>query len=314
MFLDQLTSTLSFQLFMGGCPIYFEEACSPDMVKFVLSSKSRSGNSFYYLDPYNPGLPVGFNVLVPLKVVIHGYGGLGMDVAIGNVTQAYQERGYNVIIVDWGLLSSLPCYVPAYLNTWHVGQCIATLFLNLIPLGVNPSFVHAIGFSLGAHIAGLTGLNLRNSLGYSFRRITGLDPALPFFATFNNEWKLDPSDAYFVDIIHTSAGTFGKLEASGHADFYVNGGSIQPFCYNKRYPPVCSHMAAGLYFAESIRGNTKKFIGVECDNIANYLLGLCTNGRKAVMGESVNFTTRGKYYVTTSDKPPFALDDDYGYI
>lgn len=62
--------------------------------------------------------------------------------------------------------------------------------------------------------------------------IPGLDPALPFFATLKNEWKLDPLDAEFVDVIHTSAGSFGKIEAAGHVDFYVNGGYSQPACEN----------------------------------------------------------------------------------
>lgn len=60
----------------------------------------------------------------------------------------------------------------------------------------------------------------------------GLDPALPLFATLNDQWKLDPSDAEFVDVIHTGAGYFGKIEATGHVDFYVNGGYIQPACKN----------------------------------------------------------------------------------
>lgn len=61
-----------------------------------------------------------------------------------------------------------------------------------------------------------------------------MDPALPFFATLNSDWKLDKNDADFVDVIHTSAGTFGKLEATGHVDFYVNGGSLQPSCQSKK--------------------------------------------------------------------------------
>lgn len=61
----------------------------------------------------------------------------------------------------------------------------------------------------------------------------GLDPALPFFASLNNDWKLDATDARFVDVIHTSAGTFGKIEPSGHVDFYINGGYVQPQCINR---------------------------------------------------------------------------------
>lgn len=65
---------------------------------------------------------------------------------------------------------------------------------------------------------------------YEQDSVAGLDPALPFFATLNDQWKLDPSDAEFVDVIHTGAGYFGKIEAAGHVDFYINGGYIQPAC------------------------------------------------------------------------------------
>jgi hypothetical protein len=53
---------------------------------------------------------------------------------------------------------------------------------------------------------------------------------LPLFATLKDAWKLDPEDADFVDVIHTNVGVFGKIEVGGHADFFVNGGSIQPTC------------------------------------------------------------------------------------
>lgn len=56
-------------------------------------------------------------------------------------------------------------------------------------------------------------------------RITGLDPALPGFQdTTNPNQKLDPSDAQFVDVIHTCSGLLGHNRNLGHADFYPNGG------------------------------------------------------------------------------------------
>lgn len=60
----------------------------------------------------------------------------------------------------------------------------------------------------------------------------GLDAALPLFANPNVNMKLDASDANFVDVIHTNMGIFGKMEPSGHVDFYVNGGYLQPACNN----------------------------------------------------------------------------------
>lgn len=53
---------------------------------------------------------------------------------------------------------------------------------------------------------------------------------MPLFAMASEKDKLDPSDAEYVDIIHTNAMVQGKLERCGHADFYMNGGIIQPGC------------------------------------------------------------------------------------
>ncbi len=39
----------------------------------------------------------------------------------------------------------------------------------------------------------------------------GLDPAGPFFRLVPTYARLDPSDAQFVDVIHTDGGTLGDL-------------------------------------------------------------------------------------------------------
>lgn len=53
---------------------------------------------------------------------------------------------------------------------------------------------------------------------------------MPLFITASKENKLDESDARFVDVIHTNALLQGKIERCGHADFYMNGGIVQPGC------------------------------------------------------------------------------------
>lgn len=53
---------------------------------------------------------------------------------------------------------------------------------------------------------------------------------MPLFVSSSKENKLDPSDAEYVDVIHTNAMIQGKLERCGHADFYINGGIVQPGC------------------------------------------------------------------------------------
>lgn len=63
--------------------------------------------------------------------------------------------------------------------------------------------------------------------------LLGLDPAGPLF-TFPiivpSDTILTKNDANWVQVIHTSLGTYGASAALGDADFYVNGGFLQPSC------------------------------------------------------------------------------------
>jgi Lipase len=152
---------------------------------------------------------------------------------IGDAFAAYLKVPKTVVIVaDWGKLVRLPCYPTAAFNTKQAGECTATFLMGLKANHpqVDLKDIHAIGFSLGAHVVSFTSNILKKVMKAKFRRITGLDPAMPFFATVRAKWKLDPSDADFVDVIHTNAGIFGKIESCGHVDFFVNGGQIQPQC------------------------------------------------------------------------------------
>lgn len=62
---------------------------------------------------------------------------------------------------------------------------------------------------------------------------SGLDPARPLFELplMHPRWRLERSDAEFVDIIHTCAGILGYKKSHGHADYYPNSGKpAQPGC------------------------------------------------------------------------------------
>lgn len=66
---------------------------------------------------------------------------------------------------------------------------------------------------------------------------SALDPAGLFFTGMPTGARLHRTDAVFVDVVHTNGGSplnsFGMSQAIGTVDFYVNGGSTQPPCFEK---------------------------------------------------------------------------------
>ena len=75
-----------------------------------------------------------------------------------------------MINVDWSSISRHPWYFMVARRTQIIGRYVAKLLDHLISLGANPEDIHLIGHSLGAHVAGYVGANLRaGKLG----RITG---------------------------------------------------------------------------------------------------------------------------------------------
>ncbi|XP_025837273.1 lipase member H-like isoform X2 [Agrilus planipennis] len=141
--------------------------------------------------------------------------------------------------------------------------------------------VHLIGFSLGAHIAGIAGQLYEGQI----LRITGLDPANPWplvkAHNYPQSEKLDKGDALNVDIIHTSH--LGYVTPQGDADFYVNRLKRQPGCSHANMR--CYHKRSLDYFAESIL-SYEKFKTMECESFGEYRKGNCTNETDVYMGES----------------------------
>lgn len=138
----------------------------------------------------------------------------------------------------------------------------------------------------------------------------GLDPTIIFYMGNNRSHDLDPSDALFVDVIHTGAGILGQWGPNGHADFYVNGGTSQPGCLSTSLIKTlsCDHTKVTPYFIESI--NTKAgFWAVPCPNRIQYNLGLCaptSDKQYVLMGEHVSHKARGIFYLTTNAYRPYA--------
>lgn len=79
----------------------------------------------------------------------------------------------NVIAVDWEKGASGPSYSQAVANTELVGRQIGLLLIDMMTLGVRPSDIHIVGFSLGAHIAACASHILLTRLQVKVGRITG---------------------------------------------------------------------------------------------------------------------------------------------
>lgn len=144
---------------------------------------------------------------------------------------AFLRRGnYNVILVDWSPMVAVPWYSNAVENLPVTARYLARFLRYLIASGYAAKHIHLIGFSLGAEVAGFAGKQLQE-WGIKLTRITALDPALPLFEGNSSNRRLSPSDARFVDVIHTDGGILGNPTPMGHADFYPNGGRpLQPGC------------------------------------------------------------------------------------
>ncbi|VVD02546.1 unnamed protein product [Leptidea sinapis] len=147
-------------------------------------------------------------------------------------------------------------------------------------------------------------------------RITGLDPALPLFNKVSLDQRLDPSDAHFVDVIHTDAGIFGFNQLVGHVDFFPNGGaSPQPGCELEVVIPqqqllnkfFCSHWRSYMFFSESVL-RPEAFIANQCHSWKDFTRGHCAGAAKAHMGYGVEKTARGTYFLLTHRQSPFSIE------
>ncbi|XP_059617747.1 uncharacterized protein LOC132262483 [Phlebotomus argentipes] len=292
----------------GPCIWVVDRKCPDSDIKiFLFTSRNPSERQFIYVDSTWEKSNIStsfFNPLHPTKIIIHGYNSDMYLNSLIEMRDEYLQRGdFNLFFIDWSILGQSPCYLMAVHNADHVGKCIAQLIHRI--LETETTDIHLIGFSLGGQV---TNFVAKHAKPFQIPRITGLDPALPLYIGVSNDEKLDPSDALFVDVLHTNALVQGKIERSGHADFYFNGGILQPGCWsNGQNPIVCSHHRAPDYYMESIR-SFRGFWGWQCDSYINYLLGFCKPTdvlREA--GENCKNTTRGLFLVNTNPSSPFAM-------
>lgn len=245
-------------------------------------------------------------------VIVHGYRSKARARWVQRIKdEILAVENSTVVVMDWSAGARVANYSVAAGSTRTVARLAATLVKALVDVGaLSPSRVHYIGHSLGAQAGGFFGQDVQNLTGTKVGRITGLDPAGPLFEYFDAYLSKEHAD--FVDVIHTSMGMgfnffrgrLGITKATGHVDFYPNGGKQQPGC--RSFGRLdCSHSRAALYYANSIR--TCTYPALPCPNYAAYKSGRCTPCDQVpcgYMGHYASTNLRGKHYVSISSKPP----------
>lgn len=227
------------------------------------------------------------------KIIIHGFTETTLKPWLKTMAWELLKNGdYNVVIVDWRK-GAAPPYTQAVANARIMGTILARFIQSLQDnFKISSESIHIIGHSLGAQVASYVGQQVKR-LG----RITGLDPAKPFFENTPIDVRLDASDANFVDVIHTdtgesstSFGGSGYFNPIGHIDFYPNGGKTQPGCemsfipfmkrtsgtfiYRLKQYMLCNHKLSYLLFIESINSPCP-FLAAPCESWENYKSGEC---------------------------------------
>lgn len=162
-------------------------------------------------------------------------------------------------------------------------------------------------------------------------RITGLDPAFPFYYPAISGQPLSQRDAEFVDAIHSDTFFVGTPYRVGHADFFPNNGKLQPGCpnlhplqvlnswvwykanlnpfslgtFNSRFIIVsffcvllsdfCSHHQAYFFWSESLlRKNF--FPSKSCENWRDFKNSRCDNNPTNYMGFDADPGLRGVFF------------------
>jgi len=313
---------------------YILPSSDPNLIKFTYFSGTANGNEIVYNDADSLAVS-GFMPNSYTRILIDGFlsnSSNSMMTMILRQTFVNVKPNDNTIVVDWGQLSggtsgftttsltlgaALALYPVVMTNIPIVG-CRVANFTSF--LGVNPSSIHIVGHSMGAHIAGVAGNEVQTQQGGAYiNRITGLDPAGPLeiygpgIVDLPEEYMLDSSDAAWVDVVHTGRGLTSPLGVPiqgtglgtvatgvGDVDTYVNGGANQPGCGPDLTNPAsiviasCDHYYSWRWWNSSI---TQTKNGYPCND---GLLGNCFSG--TTRGKSINvaftmtYGTSGAYY------------------
>jgi len=287
---------------------------SPSKINPEFHLFSRQNTNSYKLLVKDQAIPTEFRNDRRTVFLCHGFCSSGEDKGWMNTMKDEILAGYdyNVVMIDWENGANVGVfnldYPKASQNTRVVGDMFGQLLQYMeSTANLQVGNVHCIGHSLGAHVCGYAGKVIK------YDRISGMDPAGPYFEDTPDYVRLDKADAAFVDSIHTDGEPLfeagcGMMQAISHVDYYPNGGVDQPGCRSIKLG--CSHARSHELYVETIRGSCE-LTGHKCDSYDAYENGQCEDCTKTDCGNIGWFADRsqksGKYYLDTTKDAPYCL-------
>uniref|UniRef100_A0A8C5L560 Lipase member H n=1 Tax=Jaculus jaculus TaxID=51337 RepID=A0A8C5L560_JACJA len=218
------------------------------------------------------------NVTKKTTFIIHGFRPTGSPpVWMEDLVEGLLNvQDMNVVVVDWNRGATTVIYTHASSKTRKVALILKEFIDRMLAEGASLDNIYMIGVSLGAHISGFVGEMYAGQLG----RITGLDPAGPLFNGRPPQERLDPSDAQFVDVIHSDTDALGYKEPLGNIDFYPNGGLDQPGCPKTILGGMkyfkCDHQMSVYLYLASLEEKCA-ITAYPCGSYRDYRNGKCIN-------------------------------------
>ncbi|KAG5276108.1 hypothetical protein AALO_G00127980 [Alosa alosa] len=302
--------------------------------KFALRTAEVPDDDLCYIEPgqVESIVECEFNSEAKTFIVIHGWTVTGMyESWVPKLVTALYEREptANVIVVDW-LTRAQQHYPTSAAYTKLVGRDVAKFVTWLQGTLDYPwEKIHFLGYSLGAHVAGIAGLLTSSKVN----RITGLDPAGPSFEYADSQSTLSPDDANFVDVLHTNTRgspdrSIGIQRPVGHVDIYPNGGTFQPGCDLQKTMKMivstgfsnmdqivkCSHERSIHLFIDSlVNAQEHQSMAYRCSNKESFDKGVCLSCRKNrcnKLGYEINrvrMRRSAKMYLKTREMMPFKV-------
>ncbi|XP_045761791.1 pancreatic triacylglycerol lipase-like [Maniola jurtina] len=239
-----------------------------------------------------------------LVIFAHGFRDDPTKDVFNNLTQSFFAGNHlSLLALDASPLIQRHYYRSStYVR--FIGHKLGQVLADMVQYGQDPSLIHIIGYSLGAHIAGFAGKHFNVLTGKLIGRISGLDPAGPCFSHVAPALRLKHTDAMYVDVMHTDAGVFGIKAAVGHKDYYPNSGSMQPNCLF----PGCSHTRTWLMYGESVV-YPFAFPAKKCKDWEAFKKGECDPGISYMGYQSQPGPagSNGSYFLYTDGNYPYGM-------